>query len=66
MAELTQAGHDPGAYEVIRQALIRTYVPEHDPGQNAAHLFAYIHDAGLRLVPAQVRHIDGPEEGGRV
>jgi hypothetical protein len=48
-AKITPAGHHPEAFEVIRQALIQAYVPEEDPGKNASHIFAFIHDTGLKL-----------------
>lgn len=66
MAEVTRAGHDPEAYTLLARAL-EPYVEDH--WQIALHVFATLHDAGLRLVPSDERaliralHNDGPGDG---
>lgn len=52
MAELTPAGHDPDAYGLLARAL-QPHVEDH--WQIALHVFATLHDAGLRLVPSDQR-----------
>ena len=56
MPELTQAGHDPQAYTLLARAL-EPYVEDH--WQIALHVFATLHDAGLRLVPSDQRALLG-------
>lgn len=63
MAELTPAGHDPEAYTLIARAL-EPYVEDH--WQIAVHVFATLHDAGLRLVPSDQRALLAAQYDGSV
>lgn len=56
---LTDTGHDPAAFSMLSSILAIRMAESSVPFFVASNLFADLHDAGFRIVPAAL--IDGTE-----